>query len=262
MIPTTVYVPSMRITEVHPHPCRYGWLVTIELQGEEYVRMSDTLRNAQAEEWFPFAVPSKEGDPTFTSTLPTQSPMKVFVRPPGSCQDEELAKPTVGDYKIVSAIDPAAISAAVGWWVARLRGEDDLRSALHEYDVTERMGKAQGVVSRAAGLLRRKPLPEKSLQGFEADLRKWLRERYLRDEKSCVPLQTDYEPCWPPLYDLAQKYQINGFRFPWKTLMQVFQGKVVVNGDVIYDGNETPVETTEPVVTSPASESSGQTGAF
>lgn len=236
----------MKVTEVH-HPCRYGWLVTIEFQGGEFLRMGDIFRNTQAEEWSVFAVPTDDSEevPAFSHAVSWRSPMRVFVRPPGEYRDDVPTGPTVGDYKVMSALDDATISAAVGWWVARLRGEEDLRSALHEFDVIERMGKAQDVVSKATSLLRRNPIPEEKLQGFEADLREWLRGRFLRDEESYVSLQTDYEPCWPPLVDLAKKHGINGFRFPWKTHMKISQGKVTVNGSAVFDGNEPPEEATQ-----------------
>lgn len=156
-----------------------------------------------------------------------------IVHPPVPDPEPE---PIVGAYVNRTVIDDATAIVAAGWWADRLRDKEDLGTILHEHDVLERFPEPQK--QRIGGLrtlLRREPIPEEKIAPFEQDLIAWLRNSFFQPEdNSCLFLKTDYEPCWPPLYDLAKKYELPRMRFPWKTTMRVFRHAVVVDDQCIH----------------------------
>lgn len=134
----------------------------------------------------------------------------------------------------MTSLPEIVIDAAVNWWLARLRGEDDLGVVLDEYDFLKTMP-VGNVAGNALGLIRSKPIPEEKILGFERDLRSWLRG-VIANPGPVAParLWTDYGPC-RPMDEMATRHGINEFRFPMKTRMDLFVDRVVVNRRVIFE---------------------------
>lgn len=223
----------MRVIEIGTKG-HHGWLATFELSQDDRLAIYDTLFDASGIRWRVAGAPVEDQDESWMChRMPElkDGRVKLFLGLPGDVPEREF-EPRLGDYRNPALIPDAIINLAVGWWLARLRGEDDIVSTLREHDVFAKLGDGpRQVLGAVKSSLVSHPIPDEKLSGFEKDLREWLQAyRMGGHEDARVLLWSDYGPCAPPLNDLAQKHQINGHRFPYKTRMGVYVDKVIVNG--------------------------------
>ena len=235
------------------NPGRFGWLVTFE-KPRERVRKSDTLEDLNGAHWSIWDITEKGPDGQVQLHVVQHAPPDDSILfgedpQPRPVRQQLTDAPALGRYKVLTAISTEAVSVAARWWVSRLRGDEDppveelpeaLMTALHQHDVMERASPpgAKHVGNAAMSMLRRKPIPEETLIAVETYLRDWLNAQYLRPSKeSRVPINTDYQPGWPPLLDIVRQHPRLEFRFPFKTRMSVYLDKVIVNGRCIHGGD-------------------------